>query len=107
VVTDGWRAAWIDALDALELDVRAAEALLTDAHRESDTPTRDPWHPPTALGPLPIDLRPRVDAILARQIAAAGEISRRLVANRQQNAMVDRMETGEAMLRPAYLDCAI
>jgi len=102
-----WRAEWTEALDALELDVERAEAMLTEEHRNADEPAADPWRPPAHIGPLPLDLRPRADEILARQIAAAEAIASRLASNRQQSAVVARMETGESVKRPVYLDCAM
>jgi hypothetical protein len=106
-VTADWRSAWTQALDALELDVTATEAMLAGEHLAAEHPPADPWHPPTALGPVPQDLRPRADGILLRQTAAAEEIARRLVTNRQQSAMVARIETGGAAPQPKYLDCAM
>ena len=102
-----WRTEWTTALDALELDVSRAEAMLAEEHRIADEPAHDPWHPPPHIGPLPLDLRPRADAILARQIAAAEAIAGKLASNRQQSAVVARMETGERVKRPVYLDCAM
>jgi hypothetical protein len=102
-----WRTEWTSALDALELDVEHTEAMLTEEHRVADEPAPDPWHPPSGLGPLPLELRPRADAILARQLAAAAEIAHRLASNRQHSAVVAKMETGERVKRPAYLDCAM
>jgi hypothetical protein len=102
-----WTSAWADALDALELDVATTEAMLAEQHRFAEAPAADPWRPPEGLGPLPLDLRPRADAILARQVAAAAELTRRLAANRQQSAVVARIETGERVKRPAYLDRAL
>ena len=102
-----WRTEWTTALDELELDVSRAEAMLAEEHRLADEPTSDPWHPPANIGPLPLDLRPRADAILARQIAAAEAIAGRLASNRQQSAVVSRLETGERVKRPVYLDCAM
>ncbi len=106
-MTNDWRTAWTTALDALELDVATAEAMLDEEHRAAETAPADPWQPPAGMGPLPLDLRPRADAILARQLAAAEAIAHRLAANRQQAAMVSKIETGERVSRPAYLDCAI
>ena len=102
-----WREAWTAALDDLEMDLEATEAMLADEHRHAETPPADLWKPPTELGALPLELRPRADAILTRQLAAAEEIARRLTSNRQQTAMTARMETGEAVKRPVYLDCAM
>lgn len=102
-----WRAAWTAALDELELDVAAAEAMLSDDHRYAERAPADLWKAPTELGALPLELRPRADEILTRQLRAAEEIARRLVATRQQMAMNARIETGEAVKRPVYLDCAL
>ena len=102
-----WREAWSAALDELEMDVESVEAMLADERRIAETPPSDLWRPPTELGALPLELRPRADSILTRQIAAAEELARRLTANRQQSAMTARIETGEAVKRPVYLDCAM
>ncbi|MGA5303495.1 hypothetical protein ACPCHT_26455 [Nucisporomicrobium flavum] len=106
-MTNAWRDAWTAALDDLELDVAATEAMLADARRHAETPPADLWKPPTDLGALPLELRPRADEILTRQLAAAQEIARRLTATRVQQAMTSRIETGEAVKRPVYLDCAM
>ncbi|MBO3740641.1 hypothetical protein [Actinoplanes flavus] len=102
-----WRGAWTAALDELEMDVLAVETLLADERRLAETPPSNLWLPPTELGALPLELRPRADEILTRQLAAAEEIARRITANRQQTAVTARIETGEAVKRPVYLDCAM
>jgi hypothetical protein len=102
-----WRGAWTAALDELELDVAQVEAMLADEHRNAETPPADLWRPPTELGALPLELKPRADEILTRQLRVAEEIARRLVSNRQQMAMTSRIETGEMVKRPVYVDCAI
>ena len=71
-----WRGAWTAALDELEMDVAATEAMLADGHRMAATPRADPWRAPQDLGALPLELKPRADEILTRQLAAAEEISR-------------------------------
>jgi hypothetical protein len=106
-VTENWRTAWTAALDRLELDVTTTETMLAEQHRQAEMPPAELWRPPTDLGPLPSELRPRADEILSRQLRAAEEIARRLTANRQQTAMIGRMETGEAVKRPLYLDRAM
>jgi hypothetical protein len=83
------------------------EAMLADERRYAATPPADPWRPPTDLGALPLELKPRADEILARQLRAAQEIARRLTSNRQQQAMTSRIETGEAVKRPLYVDYAM
>ncbi|WP_033345976.1 hypothetical protein [Catenuloplanes japonicus] len=106
--TDGWRGAWTEALDRLELDVTIVEALLTDIHRSDELPVPDPWSPPEGIGPLPLDLRPRADGILKRQTAAAQLLAQALVGTRRQVAAASKVETRDSMpSRPAYLDCAM
>lgn len=105
---DEWRAAWTAALDALESDVEAVERALADEHRRRDMPAASTWSPPTGLGPLPLDLRPRADEILARQIAAARELAAAMAANRRQAALASRIEVGTAGKHiPSYVDCAL
>jgi hypothetical protein len=106
-VTAGWRHAWTAALDALEADVERVEVMLAYDHRTRDLPRVDPWSPPAGLGPLPLDLRPRADAILNRQLAAAQALALAMVANRRQAEMAARIEAGDDPRRPAYLDCAV
>lgn len=102
-----WRDAWTAALDELEMDVASTEAMLADARRLNETPEADPWRPPQDLGALPLELAPRADEILTRQLRAAEEIARRLTSTRQQQVVTGRIETGERMKRPLYLDCAM
>jgi hypothetical protein len=97
----------VAALDEMELDVAAAEAMLADDHRYAEHAPANLWQAPTDLGTLPLELRPRADEILTRQLRAAEEIARRMIATRQQMAMNARIETGEAVKRPVYLDCAL
>ena len=104
---DDWRDAWTAALDELELDVTEIETMLADERRYAETPPADLWKPPTELGALPLELRPRADEILTRQLRAAEEIARRLTQGRQQIAVTARIETGEAVKRPVYVDRAM
>ena len=106
-MSEDWRDAWTAALDELEMDVAATEAMLAGEHRMADTPRANPWVPPQDLGALPLELKPRADEILTRQLTAAQEIARRLTSTRQQQAVTARIETGERVKRPLYLDCAM
>ncbi|GAA0543672.1 hypothetical protein GCM10010172_26510 [Paractinoplanes ferrugineus] len=106
-MTSDWHGAWTGALDELELDVAHIESMLADEHRYAETPPASLWKPPTELGALPLELKPRADEILTRQLKAAEEIARRLTANRRQTAVTARIETGEAIKRPVYVDRAM
>jgi hypothetical protein len=101
-----WREEWVSALDALEADVETIERLIEDEHRERALPPATPWAPPTELGTLPQDLRPRADQILARQLAAAHAVTLAITANRRQTAFAAKVEVGTAgKAIPTYVDC--
>ncbi|MET1004110.1 MAG: hypothetical protein ABWX96_01110 [Propionibacteriaceae bacterium] len=106
-MTGNWRDAWTSALDGLEMDVTSTETMLQDSHRLAEIRPPEPWRPPTGLGTLPAELAPRADEILTRQLKVAEEIAHRLTFTRQQTAMTARIETGEAVKRPIFLDCAL
>jgi hypothetical protein len=83
-----WAAAWSDALDALELDVDAADELLRTAHLTSvhDVAVASAWHPPLDLGPLPASLEVRARALLDRQLETARRVGEAAVVSRRQLA---------------------
>jgi hypothetical protein len=108
MTTDQWRAAWAAALDELEADVESVEAVLDDDHRRRDMPAATSWAPPTGLGQLPLDLRPRADLILARQLAAAQALATAMTANRRQALFAAKVESGDTgKATPSYVDCAM
>jgi hypothetical protein len=102
-----WHLAWVAALDELEFDVTAAEELLAEVRRGRELPVVSAWSAPTGLGPLPLELRPRADEILTRQLRVAGEIAAGISLNRRQATVASRVESGREAARPAYLDCAM
>jgi hypothetical protein len=108
-VSPQWRDAWLTALDALEADVAEVEAMLADDHLLRDNPVADPWSPPRGLGPLPLELRPRADAILSRQIAASNALALTIADTRRHAAVVARIDADRQPPppRPAYIDCAM
>lgn len=85
---DSWVCAWSDALDALELDVEAADELLRTAHLTSvhDVAVAAAWHPPHDLGPLPASLEVRARALLGRQLDTARRVGEAAVVSRRQLA---------------------
>jgi hypothetical protein len=107
-MSDEWRAEWVRTLDEMEADIFEVEERLRTDQFLRDTPPADPWTPPEGLGPLPLDLKPRVDRILAKQIAIAGVIATAMAGNRRQAAMANKIELFDSgAARPAYLDQAI
>jgi len=107
-MTHAWRDAWVAALDALEADVEAVEKMIADEHRLQELPLATPWAPPQGLGPLPLELRPRADIIMTRQLAAALAVATAITANRQQTRFAARVEVGTAGKQiPSYVDRAM
>jgi hypothetical protein len=106
--TGRWRAEWLAALDALEADVSSVEQMILDDHRFRDHPITGHWAPPAGIGSLPLDLVPRADEILARQMAAAKAIVIAIAVNRRQATAVARIEVGSrGAPRPAFVDQAL
>ena len=102
-----WDDAWAHALDALELAVDRAEALLRAGHDCAEHAEADAarWSPPT-LGPLPEHLAVRARRLLQRQLDVAEALSRAMHDNRQQAALLDRIEGARQPRRPSYVDSA-
>ncbi|GGJ82567.1 hypothetical protein GCM10010123_10280 [Pilimelia anulata] len=108
MTTDEWRTAWVAALDACEADVEAVETLIAESHRYRDLASPPPWRPPADIGPLPTELRPRAEAILRRQLAAAQALTGTMTANRRQAAFAARVENGNpGKTPPTYVDQAL
>ena len=104
-MADDWRSAWVAALDDMEADVEAVERMIREEHRSQDLPAATPWDPPPGLGPLPLDLRPRADSILTRQLEAAKAAAMAITVNRRQTAFAAKVEVGTAgKAIPSYVD---
>ncbi|RBY79652.1 hypothetical protein DQ238_10575 [Geodermatophilus sp. TF02-6] len=101
---------WATVLDTLEGEVVAAESLLaTDRDEEIATWGRraQDWVPPTALGPVPEDLRERAARLLQHQLAVAEELVERIVASRRQRDVAARMSHGPSRPVASFIDRAL
>ncbi|GIG22613.1 hypothetical protein Cch01nite_33370 [Cellulomonas chitinilytica] len=100
-----WLDAWTEALDAIELDVCAAEDLLRTAHLTpvEEVAAASVWHPPTALGPLPAALHVRASAILERQLDVARRTAEALAYSRRHLAAAD-LARPRPLETPVYVD---
>jgi hypothetical protein len=106
MMTGDWRSAWVGALDELEADVEVIEQMIRDEHRIQALAAAAAWEPAPGLGPIPVDLRPRADSILVRQLAAAKAAALAITANRRQTAFAAKVEVGTAgKAIPNYVDC--
>ena len=108
---DGWRAAWVGALDEVELGVEQAEQLLSRLHAGTPDPDdtlgdlHGSWAPPTGLGPLPESLEERARIVLGRQLEVAERLAAAAVHSRQQLAFARRADV-TAPARPLFVDAA-
>lgn len=98
-----WGSAWAAALADLELDVEAAERMLT-LDRIAQAPPAG-WTPPSGLGPLPAPLLDRARALLARQIEVGRRLAEAAELSRRQLAAV-QAHRGAAESAPVYIDLA-
>lgn len=95
-----WDAAWVAALDELELSVDQAEALLHSA----DPEPLPPWQPPVLTGPPPPDQIQRAHRLLERHQQVTHQIATAMVATRRQLALTDKMNRNRPHETPIYLD---
>ncbi len=94
---------WTEALDALEADLTRSRTALDDG---ADVAPLQDFAPPVGLGPLPVELVPRVHALLAATQSLALDLERRLHGTRRELAMLDRMRPREAA-ESSYVDHAV
>ena len=99
----GFRAAWVEALDRLELDVDEAEVMLASSRPDLPDVLTE-WVPPEVRGPLPADLVPRARLVLERQLAVAHLLTQRLAANTQQQRLTRAVRETSTPDVPVYLD---
>lgn len=104
-----WDAAWAEALTTLELDVARAEELLAanGISAADQLVARPDWVAPALSGPLPERMRTRAEAIAARQLRVAEDLSRAIAAARQELRLAERIQA-HALDRstPAFLDAS-
>jgi hypothetical protein len=96
-----FHAEWVAALEQLEVDVDAAEAMLASG-REVEAP--EPWVPPAMRSPLPSDLEPRARLILERQLAVAHRFSERLTQNGRHRRYTTAVRNNAEVDIPVYVD---
>ncbi len=105
VTEDAWHARWEAALQALELDVDAAEALLRTAHLPDvgEVARVATWAPPAAMGPLPVALHDRARALLDRQLDVARRTAEAAALSRRHLGAAQAMRARPAA-SPVYVD---
>lgn len=99
-----WTAAWIAALDRLELDVDETERMMTGLPISVAESQEHRWTAPTGLGPLPDSLNERAMQINARQIEVARRIALALGSTRREAELAHRLSPSSGDARPVYVD---
>jgi hypothetical protein len=100
-----WERAWAQALDALELEVDRAEALLVaGAPPAAEPAARTAWVAPVVQGPMPESLQARAEAIAVRQQQVAAQLCRAIVLARRELAVAERMDWRLNARTAAFLD---
>ncbi|WP_159793710.1 hypothetical protein [Puerhibacterium puerhi] len=102
---NAWDAAWVDALDQLDLDLAAAEQMLAAAHLPpvAAVARAQAWRPPAGIGPLPASLEQRARELLDRQLAVAQRLAEAAAQARRQRVAAEAMRTRSADA-PVFLD---
>lgn len=97
---DSWEAAWVAALDELELSVDRAEELL----HATDPEPLPPWQPPAVTGPPPPEQLHRAHILLERHQRVTHDLAQAMAATRQQIALAAKLSRNRPAETPVYLD---
>jgi hypothetical protein len=104
---EDWTAAWVDALDQLELDVFEAEQLLVTSSvtiAEATVAGEQRWIAPATYGPLPESLYERAVQVNGRQLEVARKIVLALGATRRESELAHRLSPNGHQATPMYVD---
>ena len=98
---------WAVVLDHLEGEVLAAEETMARGRAEEIAAwgrRSDDWIPPSALGPLPYDLRARAARLLQHQLAVAEALVEQILQSQKQRDVAARMSYGPTRPVASYID---
>lgn len=101
---------WPEVLEDLEGEVVEAEQVLARARADEIAAWGrrfSDWVPPSALGPLPEELRERAALLLQHQLAVAERLVERITQSQRQRDVAARMSYGPNRPVPAYFDQAL
>jgi hypothetical protein len=101
---------WPGVLDALEGEVLATEETLARSRADEIAAwgrRSTDWVPPSALGPLPDDLRERAARLLQHQLAVAEQLVERITQSHKQRNVAARMSYAPTRPVASYVDRAM
>ena len=94
-------------LDDLEGEVLEAEHVLARARADEIAAwgrRATDWVPPSALGPLPVELRERAARLLQHQLAVAERLVERITQSQRQRDVAARMSYGPSRPVASFID---
>jgi len=101
---------WASVLDHLEVEVLAAEETMARGRAEEIAAwgrRPEDWIPPSALGPIPYDLRERAARLLQHQLAVAETLVERITQSQRQRDVAARMSYGPDRPVASFIDQAL
>ena len=107
---DGWRDEWVEALNAVELDLDAAEQLIKTLHQDDaeidHLPERgQDWVVPHLRGPLPDEFTDRARRLAQRQLDVGERLAQAMVQTRAQRRAMTKLDRPEPP--PIFVDQAL
>ena len=103
---DCWRSAWTTALQAVEMDVEAAESLIERLHAGAEPPAElpaaQPWVTPGLLGPLPLEFADKARELVQRQLDVSSRLAEAMVQTRSQRRALGKLDPAESI--PVFVD---
>ncbi len=102
---------WATVLDELEGEVLAAEQTMVQSDRVEEIAAwgrrAEDWVPPSALGPIPEDLRERAARLLQHQLAVAEALVEAIIQSQRQRDVAARMSYAPARPVASFIDRAL
>jgi hypothetical protein len=105
--SEGTAGDWATVLEEMEGEVLAAQQSLTGGRAEEIagwSRRAGDWEPPTAIGPLPMDLRERAARLLQHQLAVAEALVERITQSQRQRDVAARMSYAPTRPVASFID---
>jgi hypothetical protein len=101
---------WSSVLSDMEDEILYTEHVLARARADEIAAwgrRATDWVPPSALGPLPVELRERAALLLQHQLAVAERLVERITQSQRQRDVAARMSYGPSRPVAAFIDQAL
>ena len=101
---------WSAVLSDMEDDILHTEYVLAQGRADEIAAwgrRATDWVPPSALGPLPVDLRERAARLLQHQLAVAERLAERITQSQRQRDLAARMSHAPSRPVASFIDRAL